>query len=621
MLQAEEESAAVDPRALAREADRADRFAFRPAWRRHVPVRPVRLGPLIAYDLETEPISAGTPRPLYLTAYGEGMHLSTPLRSMTHLRQVLEQEFLTEDRYGARFVGWNANRFDGYFVAAAIVTAPSYRLRPYLTQSGALRGLLVTLAEDGERRTKRRWEFLDGMAMTGLAGVPLARFLERFAPEFRKLEGAIDWDGGEVFDVLNPHHVAYAERDSEGLWHAMQRAQAIVHEAFGEQLRATVGSTCIRIVTRKLPERVEVDAMPPDAMDACREYALRGGFCYLQRKYTGPIWKFDLNQAYAASMRDAALPAGGMLRSDGAPHPKARAYMVLMRARKPGNVVPFYARVTHPGTGAIRSLYAREEIPWTWLMDCEHRQLVAEGWEIQCEEVWEWGKSFNLADYVGELEQLRTTAPGGPAGAIGTMIKAIGNNSFGKTAEHSLPLDFAFAADCPPGYEPYFGDGDVPLDHVWYRIEPRRAKPYHQPQIAAAITAHCRMVLRRAMLIDPQAWLYADTDCVVFDRDVTASLRIDPGAYGAWKVEVAGEEYQLIAKKVYRDLSGHTKRAKGLRADQLSGADWDAWARGEAPMQSQTQLLGLLSVLSGGEMYRTIRRSGTAINTQEALHG
>ena len=85
----------------------------RPALRRRARSRAADPARIIAYDFETAPIRSGTPRPLYLTAYGKGMHYASPIRSMAHLRAELVQHFLTEANEGATFVAWNGNRFDG----------------------------------------------------------------------------------------------------------------------------------------------------------------------------------------------------------------------------------------------------------------------------------------------------------------------------------------------------------------------------------------------------------------------------------------------------------------------------------------------------------------------------
>ena len=124
---------------------------------------------IIAYDFETTRIKKGTPRPLYLTAYGESpdFHFDGPIDSMQHLGRLLRDRFLLDDLTGARFVAWNANNFDAYFIAAALLQSDEFIMRPYLTRGNSLRGLRVSPREDQhlDPQSQRSWEFLDGMSM------------------------------------------------------------------------------------------------------------------------------------------------------------------------------------------------------------------------------------------------------------------------------------------------------------------------------------------------------------------------------------------------------------------------------------------------------------------------
>ena len=101
---------------------------------------------LIGYDLETTRIESGTPRLLYITAYGEQLRVSLPIVGhdrLEHLKQILESSFLLPEFNKAMFVAWNANNFDAYFVAAALLKSDRWLLFPYMTASKALRGLKV----------------------------------------------------------------------------------------------------------------------------------------------------------------------------------------------------------------------------------------------------------------------------------------------------------------------------------------------------------------------------------------------------------------------------------------------------------------------------------------------
>lgn len=565
---------------------------------------------LIAYDLETTRIAVGTPRPLYLTAYGgPAFSFEGAVESMDHLHDLLVSRFLDPELLGVKFVAWNGNRFDAYIIAAAIVADPAYRIRPYLTRNKNLRGFRVTLADAPDGPQTPGWEFLDGIAMLGLAGVSLEKFLANFAPDFAKLTGTIDFER-EEFDPTNPQHRDYAFRDSEGLYHGMMRAQRIMIDTFGEPLRVTMGGTCIRIFQSHIPTGVRVDPLPVEALDTVRDYVMRGGFCYCNARYRGPVWKYDLNQAYAAAMRESELPAGYVIHADTLPRNPRFPFIVRITARHHNNRIPFYYRTEERGRPV--SQFASNEIRDTWITSIEFEQLRREGWHIDVREAYLWNSSFSMRDFVDRLERLRTTCEGGPSGPIGTMVKATGNHSYGKTVEQIEPVEFVLAPDCPPGYEPFFDDESNPIEHLFFRFDPNmRPKDYHKPQIGAFITAHVRMVVRRAALIDPGAWLYADTDCVIFDRDVTDKLDIDSKRYGAWKIEEAGTVYQIIAKKVYHEVGGKKRSAKGLNVKRLTEADFEAWADDRPPEQDQIQLRRFADVMAGAEMYRAQHRRGS----------
>ena len=184
---------------------------------RHEKRRETAADRLIAFDFETTRIDKGTPRPLYLTAYSENpiFRLETRIDSMAHLLELLRDRFLRVDLAGCRFVAWNANNFDSYFIAAALINDSAYVIRPFMTKSHTLRGLCISLTDELAlpEKKQRKWYFLDGIAMLGLSGFPLAKFLKTFAPQYAKLEGVIDFSN-EQFNPDRPDHRDYAMRNS-----------------------------------------------------------------------------------------------------------------------------------------------------------------------------------------------------------------------------------------------------------------------------------------------------------------------------------------------------------------------------------------------------------------------
>lgn len=561
--------------------------------------------PIIAYDFETTKIKKGTPDPLYITAYGDDFFVSQDIKSLEHLRDILINKFLLVELNKTRFVGWNANNFDVYFIAAALLHEPEYLLRPYLTKGKSLRGLKVILKEKVGGKIIS-WEFLDGMSMTGIQK-PLKDFLKTFAPDYQKLDGPSFET--EDFNSKIESHVKYAERDSEGLYYGILNAQNIVKEKFGEVLRPTIGNMGIRIFQANMPSNAIVWQPNRECLEIVKDYVMRGGYCHCVRKYEGPIWKYDINQAYAAAMREAHLPQGRAIKIF-AKSKYAQAAIYRIKATHKTNIIPFYYRDIE--TGASR--FENREITDTWITSIEYDQLIAEGWQIEISEGWMWDSVFNMKDYVDKLEDLRVNAPGGPKSAQGEMVKAIGNNSYGKTVETLDGLEIVLSAERPDGYFQYQSEDEL-LQHIWCKLGKPMVKEYHQPQLGAFITAHVRMVLRRAALTHPTGWLYGDTDCVIFDSP-PPGLPTDPKKYGMWKIESEGEEFRLITKKVYANFGATEKHSKGINVKRLTDQDFIDWYNGKPPIQVQTQRNNFLKVMTGADMYLERKKVGQKIPLQ-----
>lgn len=562
---------------------------------------------MIAYDLETTRIAAGTPELRYITAFGADFKISSRVEKPADLLALLEARLLIPEFKRARFVGWNANNFDVYFIAEAVLLSDAYIIRPYLTRSKSLRGLKIISKAD----SKLYWEFLDGLAMTGLGSTPLrklSKFLEVYAPGYLKLQ-APNWET-EEFNALNPAHVEYAERDSEGLYHGLQAFEAIMLEHFNMPLQPTIGNAGIKIFQAHIPEDVTVWEPGYDALKIIRDFVMRGGFCWCVKKYDGPVWKYDINQAYAAAMRDCQLPAGMCVHTGKQIHPYATTGIYKIRAKNPRNTIPFYYR-----DELKQARFGVKEIEMTWLTTVELAQLKSEGWVIEVLDGYFWDDQFRMRDYVSKLEALRIGegVSGGPNGAQGLIMKCIGNNSYGKTVEMLDGLEIVMANDCPEGFYQYQNDDDR-LQNLWFKFGTPSLREYHQPQLGAFITAHVRMEVRRAALRAPDAWLYADTDCVMFSRAV--DLPIDPKVYGKWKLEASGDRYMIITKKVYtdRNVEKPTEKrsihAKGMNVGRLTDSDFQHWYDGAPPSQSQIQRQNFVKVMTGETMFRERRKVG-----------
>jgi hypothetical protein len=218
-----------------------------------------------------------------------------------------------------------------------------------------------------------------------------------------------------------------------------------------------------------------------------------------------------------------------------------------------------------------------------------------------------WDEQFSMKTFVDRLEELRGKSEGGPSGPQGVVVKMIGNNAYGKTVERLDGIELVMALECPEGYNHYQSENDK-LQCVWYRFAEPVMREYHQPQLGAFITAHVRMVLRRAILLAPDAWVYADTDCVAFDRAV--DLPIDPKKYGLWKIEEAGIPYLVIEKKVYCRRDGKVKHAKGMNVNRLTLDDFEQWHAGKPPKQTQLHRANFVSFVTGAPMFKHHEKFG-----------
>ena len=455
---------------------KAKAFLNSTLFRRGGGTRPIKFH---AYDLETTRIpqhdSDGnfpdkqTPEVLYITAYSEhqsgfdragepvfdAWQISEPVKSSTDLKEILIREFLTDEKVGNRFVAWNGNNFDAYFIGAALLDS-DYIIRPYITKSHAIRGLKIVDPEN----QKRSWEFLDGIAMTGIT-TTLRNFIKAFAPGFAKLE--LDFAGGEEFDSTNPDHRAYALRDSVGLYHAMTACDRVVEELTdGMHLTPTVGNLGIKFFQKMMPEKIYIRRPNKENLDAINYSLKRGGYCYLNRRYRGPTWKYDINQAYAAAMRDCNMPAGRMRGGAGiAARDEAAMYRIKAETSN-ADLPPFYWKDAETSKAA----YTRK-ITDAWVTSDELNQIRKEEWNVEIFNAYYWDETFNMEELVNHLEALRMSDPQGPSGPVGTMCKSLGNNAYGKTAEQLDGEELLMARECPDGYKQW-SEG---LDHIWSRTQ------------------------------------------------------------------------------------------------------------------------------------------------------
>jgi hypothetical protein len=304
-------------------------------------------------------------------------------------------------------------------------------------------------------------------------------------------------------------------------------------------------------------------------------------------------------------MRDSDLPAGECAFTKEYIKGKVGVYECTISRHKK-SLVPVYVKGEKGGQFTTGSNVN------TWLTSTEIEHLLSDNWTVEIKHGYCWSDKFRMTDFVNELEKLRSTDKDGPSGPLGTMVKALGNNAYGKTLEQLWNLEFVLAKELPDGYYLY-DTFDENAKHIFAKNRRAFHKKYHCPQIGVFITAHVRTVVRNVALKEEQYFLYADTDCVCFSKDIKHHLEIHPTRYGAWKQEAAGNSYIIIGKKTYYGDDG-TRKAKGIITKGLTQETYTDWLNGKLPIQVQTQRINILKFLGGQAMFREQERHGTDVS-------
>lgn len=570
--------------------------------------------PRIAYDFETDAIAAGTPGPRYLVMVREdddAVLFAEDIRRLSW-RDVLVRYFLRPEFAGYRFVAYNGNRFDAHFLLKAMSEVAAVEAMPFLAGSNALRGVAVTLKEN----PKIRWTFSDAIAMTGFTG-KLASFIKAFGnPGDAKLAAEDITD----FNPESEQDRAYALADTRCLAHAMKNWAKELHDFSGAWPGNTVGAMAIKLFQSKLPDGVLIWEAPAFAK-ALIEGAKRGGYVWTAGRYRGPAYGYDINQCYAAQMRNP-LPCGRAVRVRRENPGKLGIYRAIVYRRTPERYVPFYAT-------RVRSnerLYIDGSQPeLVYLCTPEVVTLRELGWKVDVLDGVCWSESFNMSPWVDELEAERARL--GPKSPGGLVVKSIGNNAFGKTLEGAHPMRTLISRTRPDG-----GVALMPEQSavVWGVKEEKDEPEYHRPQIGVFIMAYGRCQLMRTAAKAPAYFLKADTDGITFARDMRDMLWIDATRYGAFKCEYEATEIMIFAKKCYCYAGADAREVlervqadpygveeicgmKGIRARELSWEDRIAWFSGNPPSQKQIQVNNVIKQLSGAPMYKDAERRASAV--------
>ena len=398
-----------------------------------------------------------------------------------------------------------------------------------------------------------------------------------YAPEHAKMSGAIDFET-EVFDISNPLHRQYLERDCSGLYHAYQRMEELMFETFGCGLGMTAGSTAMKAFKASIPEGKAYFRMHKD-VDVMSREAYKGGIVLpgLTTRAVYDVTVHDAKAAYGYHMKTKLYPVG----------------------------VPFHTFKYHPGKmGVYRAIvYAPTTLPVGFISERGSSILPLGSFEatittpeiefgekhgyrfiIQEGYVWEQTEAVfkTFAEKCEELETTVVMVDGKKTYPYKPVAKLMRNSLYGKFGTKDRAESIAFTS--------------APKDHYEMLIDPRSGnivdgvfsyteeidEPYMIPIWAAYITAYQRVYLMELVYLAYEMGarsIYCDTDSmtietVVVDRMKALGYLQSDGKYGSWECEGRGDLIALAPKVYclaqYDESYANKYRAKGLPI--MSGA-------------------------------------------------
>lgn len=391
----------------------------------------------------------------------------------------------------------------------------------------------------------------------------LKSLTESFCPDHAKLSGAIDFEGGEIFDPSNPHHLEYAKRDSESLALGMYNLNTAITKLYGVPMGYTAAGTALKAWRRTL-DKPRFAHRP--SLDFCRE-GYYGGLVFLTD--TNPhdqCTTYDINSSYPAQMQKYGVPKGTPLRCHNF-YDSSRPAMYRCRITAPDDlrvpIIPYRDSkgITVWALGRIETVVTNVELEFA----------LAHGYtDLEILEGYIWrGWDYPFEDFVTKSQKIRKEYKGTP---FEKVVKLIQNSLYGKFGTKQIRRE-VFIPQCSEDRE---GAQPIDADDVFWVRESFDPDIVCHPAWAAFITARARLsLLDTVYKVGPENVLYGDTDSLTVKATAEASL-IDIGEdYGQFKREKQWQTFRAIAPKVY--------------AGKLQDSDWAGACKGIPVKHAQNQ--------------------------------
>ncbi len=389
----------------------------------------------------------------------------------------------------------------------------------------------------------------------------LDSLLETFAPHLPK--GELNFEK-ETFNSENIQHVEYAVRDSEGLYFAIERIDALFMDLFDISFHDRPTAPGLALMAfKKFCRKNKVNYPSIGSNDSIfRESYYGGQTLALDSNWHDDVMALDIHSSYGAAMLNNSMPYGNCVSfHPGEGHilrnnvlydvdlfippetlPSLKSVAIIDGKKRKGN-----------NCGYIRGKY--------WGIELKLAEKF--GTKIlDISEAWSFVEETDiLQKFISHLKDLRTIK-NSPHDKLGKLLQ---NSLYGRFAQGLIEEDTIIGFEPPEnGIAEYDPGRDELMDYIW--TVPRdttkdKAAPIHW---GSYITALARVNLNTAILCSPSSVLYCDTDSIFIERknfDHFAHL-IGPD-YGQWGIEAdkvgrfrayAPKAYMIDGKRINKGI-------------------------------------------------------------------
>lgn len=340
----------------------------------------------------------------------------------------------------------------------------------------------------------------------------------------------------------------------------------ILAATYGVTLRPTLAGAAMSAFTRHMPEDLWVWRPPSLMVSMCRVgLGYRGGYV-AATAHQAPAHKWDVNRMYSWALTQWLPARWAFGKALAGRRLEPGLYMCTVSGR---GKMPAYLGVFSPGSNQWAKRYCREGRHVAILATPEIRALRRLGYEVAPEWGYIFGATFNMAQYVGKLEE--QFARYGRSSAEARLARDMGNLAYGRLAQSPGHDRAIYALRRPsPAWAPMLDNLGREIPYLW-QIRAISYAACQHVEIAAVICAHARGSLYKGLAAVMRAGaqvVYVDTDCIVTNRLARPPGPVSDTTIGAWRYLGADEHCVIVGRKQY--VFGGEARFVGVRPAGLA---------------------------------------------------